>query len=113
MHVIYIHLRRMAAPRNDILVVERLKRLDSIIGKLRREAGMDLWRMQDLGGCRFITPSVDEVFHFAEEYKKSRVRHEYKRTYDYIHNPKHLAIALFTLYISTIAKKRMPITKIC
>ncbi|WP_417327370.1 hypothetical protein, partial [Evtepia gabavorous] len=31
MHVIYIHLRRMAAPRNDILVVERLKRLDSII----------------------------------------------------------------------------------
>lgn len=33
MHVIYIHLRRMAAPRNDILVVERLKRLDSIIGK--------------------------------------------------------------------------------
>lgn len=36
MHVIYIHLRRMAAPRNDILVVERLKRLDSIIGKLRR-----------------------------------------------------------------------------
>lgn len=113
MHVIYIHLRRMAAPRNDILVVERLKRLDSIIGKLRREAGMDLWRMQDLGGCRFITPSVDEVFHFAEEYKKSRVRHEYKRTYDYIHNPKHLAITLFTLYISTIAKKRMPITKIC
>ena len=88
MHVIYIHLRRMAAPRNDILVVERLKRLDSIIGKLRRETRMDLWRMQDLGGCRFITPSVDEVFHFAEEYKKSRVRHEYKRTYDYIHNPK-------------------------
>lgn len=81
MHVIYIHLRRMAAPRNDILVVERLKRLDSIIGKLRRETRMDLWRMQDLGGCRFITPSVDEVFHFAEEYKKSRVRHEYKRTY--------------------------------
>lgn len=29
MHVIYIHLRRMAAPRNDILVVERLKRLES------------------------------------------------------------------------------------
>lgn len=70
MHVIYIHLRRMAAPRNDILVVERLKRLDSIIGKLRRETRMDLWRMQDLGGCRFITPSVDEVFHFAEEIQK-------------------------------------------
>ena len=44
--------------------------------------------MQDLGGCRFIVPTVDEVFAFAEKYKNSRVRHEYKRTYDYINNPK-------------------------
>lgn len=88
LHVIYMHLRGMAASREDILVVERLKRLDSIIGKLKREEGMDLWRMQDLGGCRFIVPTVDEVFAFAEKYKNSRVRHEYKRTYDYINNPK-------------------------
>ena len=69
LHVIYMHLRGMAASREDILVVERLKRLDSIIGKLKREEGMDLWRMQDLGGCRFIVPTVDEVFAFAEKYK--------------------------------------------
>ena len=88
LHVIYTHLRRMAGNRKDIIVVERLKRLDSIIAKLNRESGMDLWRMQDLGGCRFIVPTVDEVFDFAEKYKKSRIRHEYKRTYDYINNPK-------------------------
>lgn len=88
LHVIYMHLRGMAASRKDILVVERLKRLDSIIGKLKRETGMDLWRMQDLGGCRVIVPTVEEVFAFAERYKNSRVRHEYKRTYDYINNPK-------------------------
>ena len=88
MHVIYMHLRRMAANRKDILVVERLKRLDSIIGKLQRESGMDLWRMQDLGGCRFIVPTVDEVFMYADRIKSSRVRHEYKRSYDYINNPK-------------------------
>lgn len=88
MHVIYMHLRRMASNRKDILVVERLKRLDSIIGKLQRESGMDLWRMQDLGGCRFIVPTVDEVFMFADRIKSSRVRHEYKRSYDYINNPK-------------------------
>lgn len=88
LHVIYMHLRGMAASREDILVVERLKRLDSIIGKLKREEAMDLWRMQDLGGCRFIVPTVDEVFAFAEKYKNSRVRHEYKRTYDYINKPK-------------------------
>lgn len=88
LHVIYMHLRRMAESRKDIIVVERLKRLDSIIGKLKRETNMDLWRMQDLGGCRFIVPTVNEVFTFAEKYKNSRVRHEYKRTYDYINNPK-------------------------
>ena len=88
LHVVYMHLRRMTGTRRDILVVERLKRLDSIIGKLKRENGMDLWRMHDLGGCRFIVPTVNEVFAFAEKYKNSRVRHEYKRTYDYINNPK-------------------------
>lgn len=88
LHVIYMHLRRMATSRKDVLVVERLKRLDSIIGKLKRETGMELWRMQDLGGCRVVVPTVNEVFSFAEKYKKSHVRHEYKRTYDYINNPK-------------------------
>lgn len=88
LHVIYMHLRGMAASRKDILVVERLKRLNSIIEKLKRENGMELWRMQDLGGCRFIVPTVDEVFAFAEKYRNSRVRHEYKRTYDYINTPK-------------------------
>lgn len=88
MHVIYIHLRRMASNYDNIIVVERLKRLPSIISKLQREKNMELWRMQDLGGCRFIVPTVDDVFTFAERYKTSRVRHEYKRDYDYINNPK-------------------------
>ena len=88
LHVIYIHLRRMAGTRENVLVVERLKRLDSIIGKLSREGGMDLWRMQDLGGCRVVLPTVDDVYRFADSFMKSRIRHEYKRTYDYIATPK-------------------------
>lgn len=88
LHVFYIHLRRMASHRKDILVVERLKRLDSIVGKLKREQGMDLWRMQDLGGCRFVVPSVEDVYNFSTKYQKSQIRHEFKRAYDYIANPK-------------------------
>ena len=54
MHVIYMHLRRMATSVNkDIIVAERLKRLDSIINKLKREKTMSLWAMQDLGGMPF------------------------------------------------------------
>ncbi|MBR5547899.1 MAG: RelA/SpoT domain-containing protein [Clostridia bacterium] len=88
LHVMYIHLRRMAQSCPNALVVERLKRLDSIIGKLKRESGMDLWRMQDLGGCRVIVPTITDVYRFIEKYQKSSIRHEYKRTYDYIKNPK-------------------------
>lgn len=88
LHVIYMHLRRMAGTRENVLVVERLKRLDSIIGKLSRESGMDLWRMQDLGGCRVVLPTVEDVYKFADSFMKSRIRHEYKRTYDYIATPK-------------------------
>lgn len=78
----------MAGTRENVLVVERLKRLDSIIGKLSRESGMDLWRMQDLGGCRVVLPTVEDVYKFADSFMKSRIRHEYKRTYDYIATPK-------------------------
>lgn len=88
LHIIYIYLRKMAGNSKGILVVERLKRLDSIIGKLRREKGMALWRMQDLGGCRFIVKTLNEVFAYADVYKKSRVRHELQAEYDYINNPK-------------------------
>lgn len=88
LHVMYMHLRGMVTSCRGALVVERLKRLDSIIGKLKREDGMDLWRMQDLGGCRVIVPSIDDVYRFIDQYQNSRIRHEYKRTYDYIKNPK-------------------------
>lgn len=88
LHVIYIHLRRMALNRADIVVAERLKRLDSIINKLKREPSMSLWTMQDLGGCRFIVPTVKEVFFYANKYKNSRIRHRFVGSYDYISKPK-------------------------
>ena len=77
LHVIYIHLRGMASGKN-IVVAERLKRLDSIIEKLKREPTMSLWMMQDLGGCRFIVPVLDDVYSYAEKYDLSRKRHIFK-----------------------------------
>ena len=43
LHVFYMNLRGKAGSRKDILVVERLKRLESITSKLRRECGMQLY----------------------------------------------------------------------
>ena len=70
------------------IVVQRLKRLESITGKLERYSTMDLYRMQDLGGCRVIVDSLDEVYAAISNYKNSRIRHILKREYDYIQKPK-------------------------
>lgn len=72
----------------NALVVQRLKRLDSIIGKLERFPDMDLYRMEDLGGCRVIVDSIDDVYQTVERYKNSRIRHQLIRERDYIQNPK-------------------------
>ncbi|MFB0920784.1 MAG: hypothetical protein QMB62_07880 [Oscillospiraceae bacterium] len=88
LHVFYMHLRRMASNRTEIVVAERLKRLDSITNKLRREPNMSLWTMQDLGGCRLVVPSVKDVYWYANKYRNSRIRHRPVSEYDYILSPK-------------------------
>lgn len=99
LHVIYMNLRRMAANRDGIIVAERLKRLDSILGKLKREENMSLWTMQDLGGCRFIVPTVEDVYKYSEMFEKSRIRHTLKNSYDYLQVPKNSGYrCLHTVY---------------
>lgn len=88
LHIIYVHLRRMCSVNKEIIVAERLKRLDSITNKLIREHNMNLWTMQDLGGCRVIVPTIDDVYYYSNKYEKSSKRHILKKTYDYINNPK-------------------------
>ena len=44
-----------------IEVSQRLKRMHTILDKLRREPEMDLSRMQDFGGCRAILENVEDV----------------------------------------------------
>jgi len=72
----------------NAIVVQRLKRLESITGKIERFPDMSLWRMQDLGGCRVIVDTIDQVYNAVNKYKNSRIRHTLKREYDYIQNPK-------------------------
>ena len=71
------------------IVVQRLKRLDSITGKLVRFPEMSLYRMQDLGGCRVIVDSINQVYEAINKYKNSRIRHILKKENNYIQNPKN------------------------
>ncbi|MDO4493375.1 MAG: RelA/SpoT domain-containing protein [Clostridia bacterium] len=87
LHIFYNNLRRYASAENGFVVAERLKRLDSIIKKLKRLPRMNLWEMQDLGGCRLIVPSIEDVYFVSNKFKDSRIRHTLKRVHDYIQEP--------------------------
>lgn len=86
MQIIYVHLKK-SAPENSI-VAQRLKRIYSITQKLCRFPNMSLTSMQDIGGCRVIVNSIDEVYALVTKLKNSRMRHNRKEEYDYIKSPK-------------------------
>lgn len=79
-------IRRRLKDR-DIIVVQRLKRLDSIIGKLQRKPQISLYDMQDLAGCRVIVPDITELYPVYRGYCGSRMRHAIHHTDDYVRNP--------------------------
>ena len=79
---------KLKRDNKNAIVVQRLKRLDSIIGKLERMPTTSLYRMQDLGGCRVIVDSIDQVYDVLNKYKSSHIRHILKKENDYIQTPK-------------------------
>lgn len=70
------------------LVVQRVKRARSIVAKLSRESSMRLTQMQDIGGCRAVVDSVEQVYKLRESFRRSRSLHEFVREDDYISQPK-------------------------
>lgn len=66
-------------------VSQRLKRVPTLIDKLRREPNLALATMQDIGGCRAVLASVDEVRRVEARLKKNR---RPVRVSDYIKEPR-------------------------
>ena len=92
MNTFQARLRQMSKKVDEnALVVQRLKRVPSIIKKLKREQTktMNLSQMQDLAGCRSVLLGVDKVNELTEIYRKSRgLKHRKVREKDYIKDPK-------------------------
>src|SRR3989344_8230063 len=92
MNTFQARLRQKAkAIDNNSLVVQRLKRVPSIIKKLKREQTktMTLSQMQDIAGCRAVLSDMERVNHLVDIYRKSRgLKHKRVREKDYIKNPK-------------------------
>lgn len=79
------NLRYYAAAEGAPIVAQRLKKLPTMIGKLYREPGMKLARMEDIGGMRAVLPSQDACHRVA-----SRLRRNWTitRFRDYVADPK-------------------------
>ena len=72
----------------DVLVAQRIKRLPAIAAKLENEPWLKLSQMQDIGGCRGIVRSVEQVKELAEAFTNSRIKHQLIREDDYITTPR-------------------------
>lgn len=82
-----IQLRRYVtyeSPAN-IFVAQRLKRLPTIMNKLGREPTMDVTRMQDIGGCRAVLPTQDDV---ARVFDRIVGHWDVQTVYNYVADPK-------------------------
>src|SRR3989339_1854990 len=93
LHTFAVRLKRLSKKINSTaLVTRRLKRVPSILKKLKRDqtSKMKMSRMQDVGGCRSVLPTIKEVNELIEAYKKSDkgLYHKPKNPKDYILYPK-------------------------
>lgn len=71
-------------------VSQRLKRRPTMIDKLRREPAMQLTTMHDIGGCRAVLDSVEEVRAVQRRWymHKGQLQGQVHREYDYLKSPK-------------------------
>lgn len=70
------------------LVAQRLKRAPSILLKLRRFEGMQLARMQDIGGLRAVVSSMSRLRKLEAAYRNATFKHKLVSSKDYVAEPK-------------------------
>ena len=72
--------------KSEAVTAARLKRMQSIRLKLKRSK-LTLFELQDIGGCRAILKSTDEVQKLAKLVRETS-HHQVRKEYDYIDAPK-------------------------
>jgi ppGpp synthetase/RelA/SpoT-type nucleotidyltranferase len=83
LHLAKVNLKNRADRIDaDSVSVQRLKRLSSITTKLKRNENMKLTQMQDIGGCRAIMPTIEEVEELIEVFEKGIAKNPPKKDKD-------------------------------
>ncbi|MFC5578055.1 RelA/SpoT domain-containing protein [Lysobacter niabensis] len=91
--------------QDDALVVQRLKRVRSIISKLVLKPSMRLTQMQDIGGCRAVFDSIESVYRLKDSYLDNKGQYEIVHIDDYIRAPKPSGYRSLHLVLKYKSKK--------
>ena len=86
LNAVTVTVRQKALEVNhNAVVAQRLKRLPTILDKLKRHPTMSVTTMHDLGGCRVVVGNIAEIDALVEELVElPRARNRVMRTYDYL-----------------------------
>jgi len=84
--------------RKDSIVTFRIKRIESIIGKLDRYPKMRFSRMSDIGGCRCILKNDAQVYKLKAAIEKNFIVKS--KVNDYIKNPQKNGYKSLHLFVS-------------
>lgn len=98
--------KKLKSIDDQALVAQRLKRAPSIILKLQRFDGMQLARMQDIGGIRAVVSSIGKVKKLEAAYRSANFKHILTSSKNYIETPKsdgYRSIHLIYKYMNPIA----------
>lgn len=90
-----------------IEVSQRLKRMSTILDKLRREPTMQLANMQDVSGCRGVFATLNDLRRVERRLKKNRPP---VRSNDYASNPRssgYRAVHVVVVYPDELGDNRM------
>ena len=72
----------------NAIVVRRLKRIPSILNKLRRQQTMRVSAMGDIGGIRVIVKNINMVYQLTKSIEHGRTQNKLVYKKDYLQNPK-------------------------
>jgi ppGpp synthetase/RelA/SpoT-type nucleotidyltranferase len=104
-----VTLRRYASRvDSNCLVAQRIKRISSIRHKIERFQSLRLSQMQDIGGCRAIVSTIEDVNELVKRYEGSDLRHLRDDVDDYIAKPKKSGYRSVHLIFKYQSDKKAP-----
>lgn len=89
MQSMFVNFNRKAEQHDEsAIIVRRLKRMPSILSKLKREPTMQISTMGDIGGIRIIVRDINTVKAVSDSIRHAKTKNKLYAINDYLSHPK-------------------------